>query len=438
MASKENGIPLAMDRRHLLICILSVTNALTAFAQRTAKDFERSGLAKQRSGDYQGAIADYSRAIELNPKYAIAYKDRASAKGLAGDDEGALADCNEAIELNPRYALAYANRGGAKGEKGDLDGAEADCNRALELDPNCALAYDNRGTIKSRKDDLDGAIADYDQAIKLSPKNAFTYNNRGAAKESKGEYYDAVVDFNEAIQLDPKFAIAYVNRAGAKMRKGNYDDAVADCNRAIELDPKKAAAYLRRGWIKTLENDFGGAALDYNQAIGLPSKLSSLLFDNRALIKELQKDYRGALDDLNRSDLLAKDPKEHDYAHLRIWVLQTRQGQTAKADQHLSDYLKTRSDGGSQDFPFRVGEFLLGRVPESELIASAASANSKQDQELRCRAWYYAGIKRQFAGEQKIAAEYFGKCIATNGIELDEYVLAKRLQSQQSAVSSKQ
>jgi tetratricopeptide (TPR) repeat protein len=414
-----------MNCRRLLVCVLSMINVLGAFGQQTAKYFDRSGLAKERSGDYQGAIADYNRAIELNPKYAVAYDDRASAKGLAGDNDGALADCNKAIELNPRYALAYANRGGAKGEKGDLDGATADCNRALELDPNCMLAYDNRGTIKSREGDLDGAKADYDHAIELSPKFAVTYNNRGTVEESKGEYHDAVVDFNEAIQLDPKFAIAYVNRAGAKMHRGHYEDAIADCNRAIELDPKKEAAYLRRGWIRTLKGDFDAAALDYNQAIVLPSKLSSQSFNNRGLIKELQKDFRGALDDLSRSDRLATNRNQHDYAHLRIWVLQTRQGQTAKADKELSDYLRGRSDGSSQDFPSEVGEFLLGRVSESELMASAVSANSKQDQEQRCRAWYYAGIKRWFSGEQKIAAEYFGKCIATNGIEFDEYLLAK-------------
>jgi tetratricopeptide (TPR) repeat protein len=91
-----------MNCRVLLVCVLSMINVLAAFAQQTAKYFDRMGLVKERSGDYKGAIADYNRAIELNPKFAVAYDDRASAKGLAGDNEGALADCNKAIELNPR------------------------------------------------------------------------------------------------------------------------------------------------------------------------------------------------------------------------------------------------------------------------------------------------------------------------------------------------
>jgi len=44
-----------------------------------------------------------------------------------------MADYNQAIELNPQYGLAYRNRGNAKRKKGDLDGAIADFNRAIKL-----------------------------------------------------------------------------------------------------------------------------------------------------------------------------------------------------------------------------------------------------------------------------------------------------------------
>jgi tetratricopeptide (TPR) repeat protein len=141
------------------------------------------GAAKIEKGDLDGAIADYNRAIELNPKDARAYYNRGIAKRAKGDLDGAIADFSRAIELDPKYAIAYNNRGIAKDDKGDLDGAIADYNRAIELDPKHAVAYNNRGFDKEARGDLDGAIADYNRAIELDPKLAIAYNNRGNAEK---------------------------------------------------------------------------------------------------------------------------------------------------------------------------------------------------------------------------------------------------------------
>jgi len=62
-------------------------------------------------------------------------------RALKGDFDGAIATSTRAIELDPKYSTAYTNRGLAKKNKGDLDGAIADCNRAIELDPKMRAAY---------------------------------------------------------------------------------------------------------------------------------------------------------------------------------------------------------------------------------------------------------------------------------------------------------
>ena len=64
---------------------------------------------------------------------ARAYYDRGCAKKMARDLDGAIADCTEAIRLDPKDATAYNNRGFAKYEKGDLDGAIADYTEAARL-----------------------------------------------------------------------------------------------------------------------------------------------------------------------------------------------------------------------------------------------------------------------------------------------------------------
>lgn len=55
-----------------------------------------------RSSDWAGAIAHFTRAIELNPNYIPAYTNRGASKNAMGDIEGALADLNKVLALDPK------------------------------------------------------------------------------------------------------------------------------------------------------------------------------------------------------------------------------------------------------------------------------------------------------------------------------------------------
>jgi tetratricopeptide (TPR) repeat protein len=141
------------------------------------------GFAKEKLGDFKGAIADYDEAIHLNPKYVSAFNHRAIAKYRLGDFEDAIADYDEAIHLNPKYVSAFNNRALAKYKLGDYKGAIADFDAALRLDPKNTKAFNNRGNTKYKLGDYKGAIADYDAALRLDPKNTKAFNNRALAKD---------------------------------------------------------------------------------------------------------------------------------------------------------------------------------------------------------------------------------------------------------------
>ena len=66
---------------------------------------------------------------------AIVYYGHGLAKSTKGDQDGAIADFSQAIELDPRLADAYQNRGLAKSSKGDSQGAADDYERAKKLKP---------------------------------------------------------------------------------------------------------------------------------------------------------------------------------------------------------------------------------------------------------------------------------------------------------------
>ena len=81
------------------------------------------GVEKHKAGNYQGAIDDWSKAIEINPQNAIAYNNRGSAKDDLGDHQGAITDYTKAIGIDPQNANAYINRSKARLNLGDNKGA---------------------------------------------------------------------------------------------------------------------------------------------------------------------------------------------------------------------------------------------------------------------------------------------------------------------------
>jgi tetratricopeptide (TPR) repeat protein len=202
-----------------------------------AEGFLNRAGARGFNGDMNGAIADLSRAIDLDPKSEPAVYRRGAFKLQKGDYDGAIADLTRAIELSPNTADYYSDRGLAKLRKRDNDGAIVDFTRAIELDAKNAIAYRNRALAKNIKGDADGAIADYNRAIELDPTNAGAFNSRGMIKKSKGDLEGAITDFTSAIELNDKLAIAYKNRGEARRTKGDAAGATEDLKRAGELDP---------------------------------------------------------------------------------------------------------------------------------------------------------------------------------------------------------
>jgi tetratricopeptide (TPR) repeat protein len=372
-----------------------------------------------------GLLANkYNLEVCVVKPEAASYYDAGHAADSKGDYTAAIVDYSKAIEVDPKFTYAYNGRGNAKDHKGDYDGAIADYSKAIEIDPDFLNAYNDRGNAKDSKGDYDGAIADYNKAIELNSKVANPYNNRGIAKYRNGDYDGAIADSSKAIEIDPEDKHAYTNRGVAESRKGDYDGAIEDFGKAIAIDPKYTIAYNFQGWLKNLNGDLDGAIADYNKALEVDPKFANA-YENRGLAEELKGDLDGALKDLVQSDTLTSKSEKHDYCHLRIWTVQARQGHIAKANEELSRYLKKRWDGGQGDWPSEIGAFLIGKIPEPEFVAAADSPDVKKNRERHCQAWYYAAIKRLLAGDKELAADYFTKCLATQVIEFDEYACAK-------------
>ena len=127
-----------------------------------------SYLAKD---DFKSAIADYNKAIALNPKDGDFYINRGAAYEQIKEFDLALQDESKAIELKPGAPGPYANRGNAYVYKGDRARAIEDYSKAISLSPDVATYYVSRGYAYSLVEQNEKALLDYRKALELDPAN---------------------------------------------------------------------------------------------------------------------------------------------------------------------------------------------------------------------------------------------------------------------------
>lgn len=206
--------------------------------------YNNRGSGYLYSGEYDKAIADFSRAIQLRQHYADAYNNRGTAYFLRSNYEKALADFTQALKYNPNHKKAYYNLGTLFLNRGEIDKAIEMFNIALQFDPGYGEAYNNRGTAFMRKQETAKAIADYSSAIKLNPNWAEVYYNRGVAFAQQRDYTQALDDFSRALRLNPTDVNLYSKRAVLYYLSGNYAQAWADVHRIQQLGGQIDSAFI--------------------------------------------------------------------------------------------------------------------------------------------------------------------------------------------------
>jgi tetratricopeptide (TPR) repeat protein len=153
-------------RMALSIILIAVTTFIALYAlnqtpqSRSDWQVER-GFYLQRQQDWEGALAAFTRAIEINPDNAGARNERARLYRRLGNYAAAIADLNYVIALYPTHADLYALRGEVYAESGDHPSAIADFTRALDLRPHYALMLLNRAQSYEALGNSPAAHVDY-------------------------------------------------------------------------------------------------------------------------------------------------------------------------------------------------------------------------------------------------------------------------------------
>jgi tetratricopeptide (TPR) repeat protein/predicted aspartyl protease len=249
----------------------------------------RRGEAFASRRDFEHALADLSKAIELRPDEQEYLYQRALVYRQSGQATLALADLDHVLTLNQDFLRAYLPRAEIRIREKNLDGAIADLDAVDRLAPKQAdirfvlaeryeaverysqaiAQYDlwiPNHPVDSRKafalgarcrssaiqnEDLAGGLNDCNAGLKIADKNSPNYGNyfasRGMIELRQANYDKAISDFDATLKLIPKNAFALYARGVAKIRKNKTAEGETDIAEAVKIAPNIAAGFSARG-----------------------------------------------------------------------------------------------------------------------------------------------------------------------------------------------
>ncbi len=193
-------------------------------------------LCKGKLGNDTGAINAYTSAAKINPNDNVnIYINRGNHYITIKDYQGAIADFKKAIELNPSNEELYISMGASYRSFGNAEEAIKSFSQAIKVNPKSIAAFSERGYTYLVSKKYQEAINDFNEGLTIYNKDAIMLNNRAFSKFNLKDFDGAFEDINNSISLDPKSSYAYKVRGEIFLEKKDKLSACNDFNKALEL-----------------------------------------------------------------------------------------------------------------------------------------------------------------------------------------------------------
>lgn len=178
----------------------------------------------------------------------------------------------QALQLDPKFALAYAWLAFAYANQPFLNDtpvhdvvvkAEPLLTTALRLDPQLPEIYMARGALLRAQGQLEAALRDLRHATELNPNDTFALAEMGRLYLENGNPRDALTNYRAASALDPLNFNLVARQCVALTDLARFEDAERACERARDLAPDESWAELTSSWLETARGNLE-EALKYN------------------------------------------------------------------------------------------------------------------------------------------------------------------------------
>jgi type IV pilus assembly protein PilF len=217
--------------------------------RRSAQRHYQLGLAYFKNGNYQQALPEFAKAVELNPSEPTYHESLGVVFMYNGQHEAAISEFQEALRIDPKFIEAKNNLAIAYLNNGDLEMARATLEEVLK-DPFYAtpqFAYFNLARIYEREGKIDDAIREYKRALDIDRDYADAHYNLGVLYFHQGKFELAIEKFTEATRLQPRVAVYRLNLGVSYVQAGETQKARMSFQRVLELEPDgPSAEYARR------------------------------------------------------------------------------------------------------------------------------------------------------------------------------------------------
>ncbi len=214
----------------------------------TAQDFFLKGEGNLKANNYKTAILNFSRALELDPSYAEAYKERALAKDNTGDFEGSKQDYEKYIEM-----IEIQNKEGNEEERKEL---------------KKLIAETNKKVVNKKYDE---AIVDLSNIIDSYSKYPDGYIARADVYFILKKYEQALNDYKRALVLGNNTFALYLKLANTEYELELYKDSIKDYLTLLKSNSKYEYAYYKLIGAYIFDEDFNAALKILNDYIKISS-----------------------------------------------------------------------------------------------------------------------------------------------------------------------
>ena len=219
--------------------------------------------------DKEIAIKQFTKAIELDPKFSAAYFYRGVAEFKLGHYEIAIKDFNKVNELDSTVRVVHAYKGFAYRQLGENEKSLTAFSTYMNSQENLsALDYNLIGKAKMEVGDVDGAIKDFEAALAKNNGESQHYYLYLALYGNKN-FRQALAQINLAIEENKDFYGYYLNRGNTELMLGDFDNALTDYDYALFLEPSVPDSYFLRGRALDTLNRHDLAIIDFTRAIDL-------------------------------------------------------------------------------------------------------------------------------------------------------------------------
>lgn len=234
--------------------------------RKAALEAKEAGNAAYKKRDFDTAIANYDKAITLDPEDISFVNNRAAANLEKGDYDACIADCNSAIEKGRSIRADYTIIAKAMTRKGNALVKQGKLEEAIDVYQRSLTEHRTADALK-RLNDTEKALKDAKQAAYLDPVKGEEARERGNAFFKDQKFPEAVKEYSEAIARNPDDHKAYSNRSASYTKLAAFNEALKDADKCIELDPTFVKGYTRKGHVQFFTKQYDEAVETYNEGL---------------------------------------------------------------------------------------------------------------------------------------------------------------------------